>query len=117
MEQELSGRETVGLKHITRKPYKRCILHFRSENSTLFFEHDSYRKLYFGPYCTTIVVTLGVHLTPLVGSVQSPPQRGGGKEGQGQGSSCLMKYPGGIHPSCGVCGVHICVCVCCTYKK
>ena len=50
-------------------------------------------------------------LTPLVGSVQSPPRTGGGKEGQGQSSSCLMKYPGGIHPRCGVCGVHMCACV------
>ena len=53
-------------------------------------------------------------LTPLVGSVQSPPQRGSGKEGQSQGSSCLMRCPGGIHPSCGVCGVRVCAC---TYKK
>ena len=51
-------------------------------------------------------------LTPLVESVQSPPQRGGGKEGQGQGSSCLMTCPGGIHPSCGVCGMRVC-----TYQK
>ena len=53
-------------------------------------------------------------LTPLVESVQSPPQRGGGKEEQGQGSSCLMRCPGGIHPSCGVYAVRVCAC---TYKK
>ena len=60
---------------------------------------------------TTSVVTLRVYTYPTSRECPKSSTEGRWQEGQGQGLSCLMKclmkYSCGIHPSCGVCGVHV----------